>query len=170
MNSTRPSLARQLAAAALLLGLVAQPFLAAEPPQLDEPPTGQANKYDARLEPVITGIMRAEKIPGFAIGVVEDDRLIYSRGFGEMKLGEPSRLVTPETLFHMASITKPFVATAVMQLVEQGKVDLTAPVTIIRAVFSPERSSLQRHHRPADGDAHLRHAGRQGLSLEQARI
>ena len=37
--------------------------------------------------------------------------------------------MTPETLFHMASLTKPFVATAVMQLVEQGKVELDAPVT-----------------------------------------
>src|SRR5262249_58682967 len=43
--------------------------------------------------------------------------------------GDPARPVTPETLFHMASVTKPFVATAVMQLVEQGKVELDAPVT-----------------------------------------
>jgi CubicO group peptidase (beta-lactamase class C family) len=46
-----------------------------------------------------------------------------------MKLGHPEKPVTPETLFHMASVTKPFVATCVMQLWEQGKVDLDAPVT-----------------------------------------
>src|SRR5687768_2904229 len=44
-----------------------------------------------------------------------------------MKIGETGP-VTPKTLFHMASITKPFVATSIMQLVEQGKVDLDAPV------------------------------------------
>jgi CubicO group peptidase (beta-lactamase class C family) len=42
---------------------------------------------------------------------------------------DPARPVTAETLFHMASVTKPFVATSVMQLVEQGKVDLDAPIT-----------------------------------------
>jgi CubicO group peptidase (beta-lactamase class C family) len=49
---------------------------------------------------------------------------------------DPSRPVTAETLFHMASITKPFVATSVMQLVEQGKVDLDAPVTRYLPYFS----------------------------------
>jgi CubicO group peptidase (beta-lactamase class C family) len=46
-----------------------------------------------------------------------------------MKAGDAGKPVTKETLFHMASVTKPFVATAVMQLVEQGKVDLDSPVT-----------------------------------------
>ncbi len=82
----------------------------------------------ARLEPLITRTMEEGNLTGFAIGVVEDDRLVYSRGFGVMKLGDSTHPVTPETLFHMASITKPFVATAVMQLVEQRKVDLDAPV------------------------------------------
>ena len=50
------------------------------------------------------------------------------RGFGVMKLGEPNRPITRDTLFHMASITKPFVATALMRLVERGKVNLDDPV------------------------------------------
>src|SRR5262249_28811082 len=87
-----------------------------------------ANKDADRLEPVITQALKEQKIPGFAIGVIENGRLVYARGFGVMKLGDPSRPITPQTLFHMASITKPFVATAIMQLVEQGKVDLDAPV------------------------------------------
>jgi CubicO group peptidase (beta-lactamase class C family) len=86
------------------------------------------DKYADRLEPVITQALKEQKMPGFAIGVIENGQLIYSRGFGVMKVGEPSRPITPQTLFHMASITKPFVATAIMQLVEQGKVDLDAPV------------------------------------------
>jgi CubicO group peptidase (beta-lactamase class C family) len=159
MNSTRPRLAQSVGTAALLLGFAAQPFLGAEPPKVREPRTqrvgdpahfhvgfdgpaktfttgtspvlltGQPIKYEARLDPLITHTMREGKFPGFAIGIVEDDRLVYSRGFGEMKLGDSTLPVTPETLFHMASITKPFVATAVMQLVEQEKVDLNAPVT-----------------------------------------
>jgi CubicO group peptidase (beta-lactamase class C family) len=81
-----------------------------------------------RLEAVITQAMRDQKIPGFAIGVIKDGRLAYARGFGVMSKGEPDRPVTTQTLFHMASITKPFVATALMQLVEQGKVNLDDPV------------------------------------------
>jgi CubicO group peptidase (beta-lactamase class C family) len=75
-------------------------------------------EYDTRLRPLITRTLREENIPGFAIGVVEGGKLVYARGFGVMKLGDPTQPITPETLFHMASITKPFVATAIMQLVE----------------------------------------------------
>jgi CubicO group peptidase (beta-lactamase class C family) len=82
------------------------------------------DKVVERLESSINRTMRDQKIPGFAIGVVKDGRLVYARGFGLMTMGDPGRPVTPETLFHMASITKPFVATALMQLVEQGKLDL----------------------------------------------
>ena len=57
-----------------------------------------------------------------------ENRLVPPAGFGLMKIGDPSRPVTPQTLFHMASITKPFVATAIMQLVEHGKLDLDDPV------------------------------------------
>ena len=89
---------------------------------------GAGRKYADRLDPFLARAMRDDNIPGLAVGVVEDGQLVYSRGLGVMKLGDPSHPVTKETLFHMASITKPFVATAVMQLVEQGKVDLDAPV------------------------------------------
>src|SRR5215468_8523322 len=69
-------------------------------------------------------IGRSNCFPGSAIGIVKDGRLVYSGGFGVLRVGDPNPPVTAETLFHMASITKPFVATAIMQLVEQGKVHL----------------------------------------------
>jgi CubicO group peptidase (beta-lactamase class C family) len=85
-------------------------------------------RFVERLEPLIQKTLREEKIPGLAIGIVEAGRPVYVRGFGLMDARDPGRPVTAETLFHMASITKPFVATSVMQLVEQGKVDLDAPI------------------------------------------
>jgi CubicO group peptidase (beta-lactamase class C family) len=87
-----------------------------------------SNKAVERLEASVSRTLEEQKIPGFAIGVVKDGRLVYARGFGLMKIGDPGRPVTPQTLFHMASITKPFVATAIMQLVEHGKLDLDDPV------------------------------------------
>ena len=92
------------------------------------PSQTKSDKYTERLEPVLLNLMKEQKIPGLAIGIVEDGRLVYARGFGVMMLGAATHPVTPKTLFHMASITKPFVATSVMQLVEKGKIDLDTPV------------------------------------------
>jgi CubicO group peptidase (beta-lactamase class C family) len=80
------------------------------------------------LDPLIEKGLQTDPTPGLAFGIVHNGRLVYARGFGVMTLGHPEKSVTPGTLFHMASVTKPFVATCVMQLWEQGKVDLDAPV------------------------------------------
>ena len=86
-----------------------------------------SNPYARTLEPLIEDFMRRQKLPGFAIGVVDDGRVVYERGFGVLSL-KRNESVTPRSLFHMASITKPFVATAVMQLVEKGRMSLDAPI------------------------------------------
>ena len=87
------------------------------------------NRYIERLEPFIQKTMQEAKVPGLAVGIVEAGRPVYVRGFGVMDARDPARPVTAETLFHMASVTKPFVATSVMQLAEQGRVELDAPMT-----------------------------------------
>jgi CubicO group peptidase (beta-lactamase class C family) len=117
----------------VLLGLGLLTTVAAVTTTISSPAETQAERnhehFYERLGPVLEKIVREEKMPGLAVGIVESGKLVYSRGFGVMKLGDPTRPITAETLFHMASITKTFVATAVMQLVEQGKVDLDARVT-----------------------------------------
>jgi CubicO group peptidase (beta-lactamase class C family) len=87
-----------------------------------------AQSLGERLDAVLTRAVAEQHIPGLAIGVVQNGKLVYGRGFGVMEIGKPDKPVTTQTLFHMASITKPFVATSVMQLWEQGKVDLDAPI------------------------------------------
>src|SRR5512143_879755 len=82
---------------------------------------------DYHLSPFIQSIMTSHDLPGLAVGVVVDNEVVYARGFG-VKSIEAQEPVTMTTLFHMASISKPFVATAMMQLVEQGHVQLDAPV------------------------------------------
>ena len=71
-------------------------------------------------------------VAGLALAVVCNEQ-VFARGYGVKNCvsGEP---VDADTLFHLASISKTFVATAVMQLVEAGKVQLDAPV----AVYMPE--------------------------------
>ncbi len=67
--------------------------------------------------------MREQKIPGLALSVVRDGQIIKARGYGlaNVELDVP---VKPETLFQTGSVGKQFAATAVMMLVEQGKVGL----------------------------------------------
>ncbi|WP_298889765.1 serine hydrolase [uncultured Serinicoccus sp.] len=66
-------------------------------------------------------------LPGMAIGLVHDGGLLDIRAFGTRNrtTGEP---VAVDTLFHLASISKTFVATAVMQLVEGGELQLDGSV------------------------------------------
>jgi CubicO group peptidase (beta-lactamase class C family) len=86
------------------------------------------DRYRQRLQPLLERVIQEQKLPGFAIAVVEDNRVAYAAGFGVRNLTRKDDPITTRSLFHMASITKPFVATSLMQLVEGGKVDLDTPV------------------------------------------
>jgi CubicO group peptidase (beta-lactamase class C family) len=78
------------------------------------------------IDAYVTGKMRSARIPGLALAIVRGDRIAYLKGYGR---ADPSgRPVTPQTPFMIGSITKPFTALAVMQLVEAGTIELDAPV------------------------------------------
>jgi CubicO group peptidase (beta-lactamase class C family) len=87
-----------------------------------------ADRYDQKLQPVLERIIKEQTLPGFAIAVVEGNRVAYAAGFGVRNVTRKEDPITTRSVFHMASITKPFVATSLMQLVEAGKLDLAAPV------------------------------------------
>ncbi len=67
------------------------------------------------------------ELPGVSIGVVSDQELVWTRGYGFADR-ESRTLMTPATKFRMASHSKLFTATAIMQLRDQGKVRLDDPV------------------------------------------
>lgn len=67
------------------------------------------------------------KLPGAAIGLIENSELVATRSYGFADVAAQKPL-TENTLFQIASISKPFAAWGVMKLVEQGKLDLDAPV------------------------------------------
>ncbi len=66
-------------------------------------------------------------IPGLAVAVAVDGRIVYSEGFGFADLEERVP-VWPTTKFRIGSVSKPLTAVALVQLVEQGKLDLDAPI------------------------------------------
>jgi CubicO group peptidase (beta-lactamase class C family) len=69
----------------------------------------------------------ARGIPGLSLTVAVDGKIMYSEGFGYADLEERVP-VWPTTKFRIGSISKPLTATALMQLVEAGKLELDAPV------------------------------------------
>ncbi len=79
------------------------------------------------LETWITAQQEYRNIPGITIGLVYDQELIYSKSFGYSDLAEKTPL-TEEVPFRVASITKTFTATALMQLRDAGKLRLDDPV------------------------------------------
>ncbi len=81
-----------------------------------------------KFESLVEKSMKEKSIPGFAVGVIEKGKLIYAKGFGVLKFGG-DKPVTTKSLFHLASVTKTFTATAIMQLVEKKKINLDAKVT-----------------------------------------
>lgn len=91
-------------------------------------------ELQTKLEPFINEAIEGYGLPGLAIGIVEDNEIAYAKGFGFKNI-ETRESVTITTLFHMASISKPFVATGIMQLIEKGKIDLNAPVVTYLPYF-----------------------------------
>ena len=90
--------------------------------------------YEKKLDAVLGEIMTRWGIPGLGIGIVEGNDIVYAKGFGVQSLdtGAP---VTLDSIFCVASITKCFVATAVLQLAEQGKIHLDAPLVLYLPYF-----------------------------------
>ena len=77
----------------------------------------------AAYDELMTAFMREHQPPGAALAVTYHGRLVYARGFGHADL-ERHEPVRPGSLFRIASLSKPFTATAVLHLVEQGKLKL----------------------------------------------
>jgi CubicO group peptidase (beta-lactamase class C family) len=88
-------------------------------------PAPNPTSYDA-IDTYITEQMLRLRIPGAALAIVEGDQAVYFRGFGKARPG--GEVPTSQTPFFIGSITKSITATAIMQLVEAGKVELDAPV------------------------------------------
>ncbi|MFB0543889.1 MAG: serine hydrolase [Candidatus Bathyarchaeia archaeon] len=79
------------------------------------------------LEDQIVKAMAQARVPGASIALVKDDEVVYAKGFGARNLKENAP-ATPHTLYGIGSCTKSFTALAVMQLVEEGKLDVQDPM------------------------------------------
>ena len=93
-----------------------------------------------RLDAAIRATIRKQGIVGLSAVVVSGGRRVLAAGYGFADR-ERRVPVTVDTVFPIASVTKLFTATAVMQLVERGAIDLDAPVSrYLPAAGAPARS------------------------------
>lgn len=79
----------------------------------------------AAVDAFVEAQMKKHNLPGVALAITQGEEIVYLKGFGTAGGGQS---VTPQTPFFIGSISKPITSLALMQLVEQGKIDLDAPV------------------------------------------
>ena len=111
---------------------------------------GPRQGYEAtarNLEPFIRHELEQKGIPAISIALVDDQNVVWAKGFGE---ADPAKHIPAEanTVYRVGSVSKLFTDIALMKLVEQGKLDLDAPVTKYLPEFHPNN--------PFGGDITLR--------------
>ncbi|HKD52344.1 MAG TPA: serine hydrolase domain-containing protein [Candidatus Acidoferrum sp.] len=86
-----------------------------------------ADDVDGKVDALVQSELQKQHIPGAAVGVYRDGKLTRAQGYGLANV-EWDAAVTPDTIFQSGSVGKQFTATAVMMLVEEGKVGLDDPI------------------------------------------
>jgi N-acyl-D-amino-acid deacylase len=138
MMNEQPILTRRGALASLGAGIgaavaapaPAQPAPAAQQPMRTTdhlkdivPVKGKAGEGLDELDELVLGVMNRHGIPGAGAALARNGKLLLAKGYGwsDITTGTPAQ---PDTLFGLASLSKPFTAVAVLRLVEQGKLGL----------------------------------------------
>jgi D-alanyl-D-alanine carboxypeptidase len=80
------------------------------------------------VDDFITGEMRRQNIPGLALAIIRDGKVIKAEGYGFASLRTKSP-ATPETVFKIASVSKQFIATGIMLLVQEGRLGVDDPIS-----------------------------------------
>ena len=105
------------------------------PAQPAIPITGAALPGMKSYDQVIPDFMRKYSIPGGAVAVMRDGKLVYARGFGYADV-ENKTPVQPDALFRIASVSKTFTSAAIMTLVEDGEMGRAAAYIALSVAVS----------------------------------
>ena len=87
------------------------------------------------LEKFVRSTMLKFKVPGVSIGIVQNGRLVYSKGFGVSDMNSKKR-VTPNTLFMIGSTTKPLTTLLISKLINDKKITWETPISSVLSDFS----------------------------------
>ncbi len=144
-----------LASAAGAVPVFAQPADSAPPAAA---PSDPAASFAADLDAFVRAKMAERLVPGVAVVVVRDGEVAVLRGYGLADVGRGVPVDPERTVFRCGSVSKLFTATAAMQMVERGRIDLRADVNVYLKRFKvPDAFG-----RPVTMDALLTHTS--GLS------
>lgn len=81
------------------------------------------NGFFEKVDSIVINKMNHYNIPGLSIGLIRNDSIIYTKGYGVRSI-KNDNLVTENTVFHTASISKLFTAVAIMKLIEQNAITI----------------------------------------------
>lgn len=88
----------------------------------------KSSGMDSLLDPIFAEQMAKLHIPGAAIAIVKDGKVLFTKGYGYADLEKKTHVVPDKTIFRIGSITKVFTATAVMQLADRRRISLNDDV------------------------------------------
>jgi CubicO group peptidase (beta-lactamase class C family) len=105
-----------------MAGLVGLGLLACS--SATEPAARSIEQFDTRLE----SLRQQSHIPAISVAIAQDQRIAWSKGYGTADLAM-NRMASDTTVYHFASLTKPFASAILLQLSEEGRISLDDPVT-----------------------------------------
>jgi len=110
------------------------------------PALSSAQRMDVRgrvalIEKAVAEEMEKNSVPGLAVAIALDGKIVYAKGFGFSDL-ENQVPFTAQTVSRIGSVSKSFTALAVMQLVEQGKINLDAEVQTYVPTFPKKQAPI----------------------------
>jgi CubicO group peptidase (beta-lactamase class C family) len=130
---------RTRASLPLLAALLYSGCQHAEPPPPRPGPTTFA-AFEQDLEALRVRL----RIPGMSVAIARDGEVVWARGFGWADV-ERRVPATPESIYHLASLTKPFASTVLLQLVDEGRLDLDAPAASFGIDLPGDETVRVRH-------------------------
>ncbi len=133
----------------VLRGLALAGALAVSGAQAQEPSQASIEALLPELEKQVAAGMKAFSVPGVAVGIVHDDKLIYAKGFGLKAQGKPEP-VNAETLFQVGSTTKAFLGVTLAQAVDAGRIGWNDPVIDHHPAFQLSDPWITRDFRVLD--------------------
>ena len=162
---------KRFAVTALLLVFFCSLSPVAQTPAGRYPLPSQSSRYGeaiAQSRAVVTQLMAARGLPGFSVAVARDGIVVWSEGFGLADV-EQGVAVTPMTRFRLGSVSKTLTAAGVAKLIEDGKLDLDAPIQTYVPSFPQKpwpittrqlanHSAGIRHYLPKDFEGPLKGA------------
>jgi CubicO group peptidase (beta-lactamase class C family) len=139
-----------------------QPIAAAAPRPLPNGGLRSPEELEAFVDGFVSAEREAYELAGLTVAVVKDGQVYFAKGYGWADVAQRVPVDAKETLFRPGSVSKLFTWTAVMQLAEQGKLDLDADVNTYLTQFKVPATF--------EGPITLRHALTHTVGLEDGGI